>query len=694
MPTSQKGFAQILSLILLVGGLIATLFLIKNPQIFRSRAGSEPIVFKDINGQPLPTKDNAMPYTSSTKIKIEITAPHPPTQQTVLGQAIDMLKERAKGKPQTKSTPTPSPTTESSPSPAVTPSPTPTPSPTTQEKMTTVSYKLAEDPTTLETIPPQPYNTEPTVLDYEFKDQTPGIKSIFVKFIFSDGTVSDARIRQIELVAAPSSGVTFKTYKGLDFPWGLSSKGVSTYTDWLSTKYDEAAMVSSFDEIKKLGVLTVGKFLYLDRMLVKDETWGTDAYKTQWNPAYKANWESFLKNVVKPRGMELVVTLLTPASDTDRDPTSFERSTFVPVVSGTDLLGPTTQNGNMETGTGILPDGWTLYRGDPGNTISWETAGGQTNGSDRYLKLTSLTTKFMTLYSPAVSVTRGTLLSLSIYYQGDARNFFTEYLDASGNVIDRDMYVNKLGPTTAWTKVTWASREGNDMPAGTVKVRLTAQVVAGKIASFDSVQIAPGARNAKWKNYMAAVKDWVTMYGSNSEYGPAIVAWIGIKEVYDSVPPYTAHAFSRDLYQAIKQTGTTQTVGIDSSPLAKLPVTDPQNLGWYNDAADFYSLHIYKNDGILPDTSKLDKPFILGEFGADWKCPNGGIPPDNCTWQEVSLTDPTLNLTATSNLYQNALAAGAKTALAWEWVNRTVATHTNGVHTLAPVGEWIKNWNP
>ncbi len=492
--------------------------------------------------------------------------------------------------------------------------------------------------------------------------------------------------------AATTTEVSFKTYKGLDFPWGLSSGGFSTYTDWLSTKYEEAAMITSFDAIKNMGALTVCKFLFLDRMLVKDSNWGTDAYITQWNPTYKANWEGLLKNVVKPRGMELVVTLLNPASDIDRDPTNFERSTFVPDISGSDLLGPAINNGNMETGTGSMPDGWTIYRGDPANIISWEPSGGQSSGLDRNLKLTSLTSKFMGLTSPAVTVTRGTLLSLSIYLKGEARSFWTDYLDASGNVLDRDMYVNRLSPTTSWTKLTWASREGNDMPQGTVKVRLSVNVDAGKSASFDSAQIAPGARNAKWRNYITAIKDWVTMYGSNSEYGPALAAWIGIKEVYDSVPPYTAHAFSRDLYQIIKSTGTSQTVGIDSSPLAKLPVTDPTNLGWYNDAADFYSIHIYKNDGVLPDTSKLDKPFILGEFGADWKCPNGGIPPTDCAWVDVPMTDPVLDLTATSNFYQNALAAGAKTALGWEWVNRPVATHTGGVHTLGPVGNWIKNW--
>jgi len=503
-----------------------------------------------------------------------------------------------------------------------------------------------------------------------------------------------------------TGNISFKTYKGLDFPWGLSSGGFSTYTDWLSTKYEEAAMVTSFDAIKDMGVLTVGKFLFLDRMLVKDSSWGTNAYRTQWNPTYKANWEGLLKNVVKPRGMELVVTLLNPVSDTDRDPYNFEKNAFVPVFSGAaNILGANVQNGDMTQDTSpadIFPDGWSLKPTNSNNTASYEGSDGTTGSPAKFLKLTSNSTVGMTLTSPKVSFTPGTLYALSATYKGRLVRFYTNYYDSSGNPISSSPqdWITIGGPSTNykgysdnWTTVTWPSRTAN-LPAGTAKIAISADTDTGGITSIGPVRIAPAVRNAKWKNYMDAIKEWVSMYGSNTEYGPAVAAWIGIKEVYDSVPVYVAHDFSRDLYQAIKSTGTSQPVGIDSSPLAKAPVTDSVNLGWYNDAADFYSIHIYKNDGILPDTSRLDKPFILGEFGADWKCPNGGIPPDNCAWTDVPMTDPVLNLTATRNFYQNALAAGAKTALAWEWVNAPVAAHTGGVHTLGPVGQWIKDWNP
>lgn len=186
------------------------------------------------------------------------------------------------------------------------------------------------------------------------------------------------------------------------------------------------------------------------------------------------------------------------------------------------------------------------------------------------------------------------------------------------------------------------------------------------------------------------------MYGSSSEYGPAVAAWQGIKEVSDGWNFFVARDFSRDFYQAIKSTGTTQPVGIDNSPFVKLPVTDPVNQSWFNDAADYYNLHIYRDDGAIPDTSKLDKPFILGEFGADWKCPNGGLPPESCQGSTTHLADSSSdwNLNAVSKFYPNGKIAGAKTALGWAWVsNPTIAQHKlDGTNVLGNAGQWIKGW--
>lgn len=695
-----------------------TLFLIKNPQIFRSQAGNEPIVFKDINGQPLPTKDNGMPYTNSTKIKIEITAPHPPTQQTVLGQAIDILKERAKGKPHITPTPTPSPTAEPNPSPAATHTPTPTPSPTPQEKITTVSYKLAEDPISLENTPPQPYNTEPTTIDYEFRDKAPGIKSIFVKFIFSNGTVSDVRIRQIELAAAPSSGINFKTYKGLNLPWGINDAGGSTFNTWFVTSsnpnpyaavgYHEQALSKAFDHIKSMGVKTVGIWLWFDRMLIKDSSWGTDSYRTQFDPAVKANWESFLKNVIKPKDMELIVTMFPGTGGAEREPYKIDWNTFVPVFAGNDLLGAGVGNGDMMIDVSPqdnFPDNWSINLINASkNSYSWESSDGTPGSPAKYLKLISQTSpNGISLTSPKIPYTnKRALLAFSATYKGDIKMFYTDYYDSSDNLLGRD-WVNRWGLlreggndddsggySANWTTITWAGRTAN-IPAGTVKIAITAETKAGT-TYIGPVRIAPGERSAKWRNYMQAVREWVSMYGSNTEYGPAVAAWQGIKEVSDGGMFFVTRDFSKDFYQTIKSTGTIQPVGIDNSPYVKLPVTDPVNLPWYNDAADYYNLHIYKDDGVIPDTSKLDKPFIIGELGANWKC-------DPTCPAHLYDMNGTWNLDAVRNFYTNGLTAGAKTVMAWSWNDNGTITNQRYenkqlIFTLGNAGQWIQSFNP
>lgn len=707
MSTSQKGFAQIVSLILLVVGLAATLFLIRNPQIFKSKAGSEPLVFKDISGNALPVNDSGTPYTTSPRIKIEVLAPNPPANN-VLGQAIDMLKERTKGKPHNRATPTPSPTGEPTPTatsnPSPTPTHTPTPTPTPQQAINTISFKLAEDPISVDTAAATPYTSEPTIVDYEITDKTPGIKSIFVKFIFSDGTVSDARIRQIELAAAASSGVNFKTYKGLNFPWGINSKGTSTFRDWLSSKYDEQVTTKAFEEIKNMGVRTVGMWLWFDRMLIKDDKWGTDAYVTKFDPTFKANWESFLKNVVKPKDMEVVVTMFLGPSSTERDPYNYEVNALTPVFTGSDILGAGVANGDMaidENPKDGLPDGWTVNTGSAQNSFVYESGDGATGSPARDLKLTSNSTSQISVISPKVPYpSQGILLALSATYKGNLISFKTLYYDTNNKYLGDDFFSPNLGAsnnTANWTTVTWPSRTVK-IPAGTVKIAINANAGANGTTSIGPVRIALGARNAKWRNYMQAVKDWVSMYGSNTEYGPAVASWHGIKEVSDGYHFFITRDFSKDFYQAIKSTGTTQPVGIDNSPYFRLAVTEPNNQPWFNDAADYYSLHMYRDDGVIPDTSKLDKPFILGEFGADWKCPNGGSPPGSCKGNETHLADPSSdwNLNAVSKFYPNGKSAGAKTALGWAWVsNPTIAQHNlDGTNVLGNAGEWIKNWNP
>ncbi|MBI2337580.1 hypothetical protein HYU95_00175, partial [Candidatus Daviesbacteria bacterium] len=88
----------------------------------------------------------------------------------------------------TQSTPTPAP--------AVTPTPaattlTPTPSPTLAGSTlgSTVSFRIAENPTDLNNAPWKDYTSHPVTVDFEFKDKNPGEKFVWVEFKGSDGRI-------------------------------------------------------------------------------------------------------------------------------------------------------------------------------------------------------------------------------------------------------------------------------------------------------------------------------------------------------------------------------------------------------------------------------------------------------------------------------------------------------------------------
>ncbi len=74
---NQKGVAHLLLLLVILVGMIAAVYLVVtgNLKLF-SKASNPPIVFKDIEGKLLSTKDN-MPQSSSARVKIELTAPLP-----------------------------------------------------------------------------------------------------------------------------------------------------------------------------------------------------------------------------------------------------------------------------------------------------------------------------------------------------------------------------------------------------------------------------------------------------------------------------------------------------------------------------------------------------------------------------------------------------------------------------------------
>lgn len=90
----------------------------------------------------------------------------------------------------------------SSSSPSVTPNPSPT------SATGTVSYRIEEDPADLDQASDIPYKADPTTFIYTLKDQTPGMKFVWVEFQDITGK-TDRRSAQIELVSAsPTSTPT------------------------------------------------------------------------------------------------------------------------------------------------------------------------------------------------------------------------------------------------------------------------------------------------------------------------------------------------------------------------------------------------------------------------------------------------------------------------------------------------------
>lgn len=69
----EKGFVNILFLIILLIGLAVGVYLVQNKTIFKSFANQNPIVFKDQSGNPL-AENNGIPYTSSPSLKIVLTS--------------------------------------------------------------------------------------------------------------------------------------------------------------------------------------------------------------------------------------------------------------------------------------------------------------------------------------------------------------------------------------------------------------------------------------------------------------------------------------------------------------------------------------------------------------------------------------------------------------------------------------------
>lgn len=235
---NQKGVIHFLLPIILLIGLAAGVYLVTsgNPLKLFSKASNPAIVFKNTDGTALALNSSGIPQTTSPQIKIELTSTlGAPASGAVKGATLcdanqdgkeddkdgaliqSCLNRNATGTcalvdtnrdrrinifdRQQYSARCPKIFTVSSTAvPAVKPTSTPAPLPVVY----TMSFKFAENPNDLGQAPYQPYTIEPTMVDYEFKDKSPGNKFIWVEFKDSNGK-TDRRSAQIEIIARTDS---------------------------------------------------------------------------------------------------------------------------------------------------------------------------------------------------------------------------------------------------------------------------------------------------------------------------------------------------------------------------------------------------------------------------------------------------------------------------------------------------------
>lgn len=248
LKLNEKGIvSHLVILLLLIAGLAVGLYLIKTPKIFRSRATYPPIVFKDINGGILPVV-NGIPQATSASVKIEFTSTlttSPPTPSPTPSPSLPpyvypvcsgnscadcILNNRSDILPFYQQNgwdiscsnqvnivnnwcgidPNGCQNVKNTVCLSVCGSTAPPVSSTTVLGKTALgaaaikksgksTYRFAEDPATLDQTSFIPYTQDPMVVDYTFKDSTPGSKFIWVDFKGVKGQ-KDRRSAQINIV--------------------------------------------------------------------------------------------------------------------------------------------------------------------------------------------------------------------------------------------------------------------------------------------------------------------------------------------------------------------------------------------------------------------------------------------------------------------------------------------------------------
>lgn len=202
MPTlNQRGAVQFLVVLLLLGGIVAGVYLVQQTQIFKPKATSETnITFVDETGNPITE-------TSSADVLVKVTSP----QWTPVPTSDDNNRSRDKGRDRDRDRDRKEACREQRRQCEESCNqqdnrqrrecrnncrqeerncqnlPTPTPTPI---QKTTISIGLAEDPNFTINRQTIDFTTDP--ISYTFSDSNPGLKTLYAKFIASDGQEQNA----------------------------------------------------------------------------------------------------------------------------------------------------------------------------------------------------------------------------------------------------------------------------------------------------------------------------------------------------------------------------------------------------------------------------------------------------------------------------------------------------------------------
>jgi hypothetical protein len=226
-------------------------FLYQKPSSFAA-AGS--LVLQD-------RKDLTSLETTDVTIRVQLNTPYTPSLTVNSKMPFSLIKETfaAKGGIKGNPSPKPSPLVSPSPTQSIAPSPQPSQNPSLDPSITpsssttlkTTSIILAEDPSftknayVIDKNTPNilPLNTSPYIAYYTFSDPSLGTKTLYAKFINSDGSsqIAQSTINLIAIKNPIPTGFSYPSPKPSDFPVATSVPNT------MELKYEEVWTYAPFN---------------------------------------------------------------------------------------------------------------------------------------------------------------------------------------------------------------------------------------------------------------------------------------------------------------------------------------------------------------------------------------------------------------------------------------------------------------